>query len=84
MEVDLAETRRRLEESNAVQTEALKRHADMQQELENNAGHRLLSQEGSNYSCQNDLRILVVQLPLWSLPAQNCISILDVKAVRVQ
>ena len=27
-----------LEESNAVQSEALQRHAEMQQEIENNAG----------------------------------------------
>ena len=38
LERQLRETRFQLEESNAVQSEALQRHAEMQQELENNAG----------------------------------------------
>ena len=38
LERQLRETRFQLGESNAVQSEALQRHAEMQQELENNAG----------------------------------------------
>lgn len=38
LEAELRETRAKLEESNAVQSEALQRHAEMQQEIENNAG----------------------------------------------
>lgn len=38
LEAELRDTKFQLEESNAVQTEALKRHTDMQEELENNAG----------------------------------------------
>lgn len=38
LELQLRETRARLDESDSIQTEALQRHAEMQQELENNAG----------------------------------------------
>ena len=83
--MDLAETRRRLEESNAVQTEALKRHADMQQELENNAGHFTLFTIGLHlFLSEVSPRSGCPAPPLWNLPAQHRISILDLKAVQVQ
>lgn len=38
LEADLRSTKMQLQESNSIQIEALQRHAEMQQELENNAG----------------------------------------------
>jgi len=39
LEAQLRSTKLQLQESNSIQTEALQRHAEMQQELENNAGN---------------------------------------------
>lgn len=64
LEAELRETRAKLEESNAVQSEALQRHAEMQQEIENNAGRPL----------PEDLT-LSGRLAAWGLPLQSAAAI---------
>ena len=43
LEAELRATKASLEESNSVQSEALQRHAEMQQEIENNAGELIFT-----------------------------------------